>query len=321
MSSSPYLAARFSICLRCQHRLAKYQQRLWRGPSLKQSHGHSRYLCHSQSLAGREVQYGKGDVHNYTLQSKPPQDTATPQYSPNRESILKRIDIYDKDDLGTDSLGEPAEALVLRTAETNQDGIFYTRNPDKLNGADEPSSVDEILNRIQAEIGIASASGVAKNLVDLRDAWAAGRNFKTKPPTAEEFGDLVHKIHSGFSTKQLYGYYSAGHKPAPDPYNTELPYSSKAFTRSTWTVGRTEFPGDARFRRRSTRLSAEALVSAEPLTVLTPGKPLRLPKGVLIERILRDCWGIRNRQDEEVPGELDIWFPYEHVSLLMDHSQ
>ena len=326
MFRSPYLAGSFSLCLRCQHRLAKYPQRQLRCPSLKQSHGQSRYLCHSQRLAEREVRHEEDeldheedDLDNLFPQSKSPPGIAASHVTLG--PAAKRIDIYTKDDLGIESLGKPAKALVLRTAERDENTTFYTRESDKPDAADELSGVGDILNTIQAEIGIASASGVAKGLVDLRETWATRRKFKARPPTAEECQDLVQRIRRGFYVRQLHGYYCEGHVPAPDSYNIELPYSSTAYARSAWTEGSTPFPGDAHSRCQSARLSAEARVSAEPLTFLKLRNPKVRSKRALIERVLWDRWGIRHRQDEEASGELEIWLPYEHVCLLMDHSQ
>ena len=321
MLISLYPARSFSVYLRDQGHLFRPKHKLLRCTAIKQSHGQSRYLGHGPKLAESEVQRDSDELDHCPLRPKLHRDTSTPQYQLPRGHHYKKIFIHTKDDLGIESLGQPAEALVLPAAEKQLETRFNSTKSEKIDPTGRPSSVDEILHRIQAEKEIVSARGVAKNLEDLRDTWAVSRYLRNRSPPAKECEDFVEKIYHGFSKGQLYGYYSEGYLPVPDPSNIELPYSTKAYTRSSWTAGSTPFPGDAHLRLRSARLSAGALVPAKSPTFLTPNELIHFPKRVLVEKILWERWGIRSRQDEESLGELEIWLQYEHLCLLMSHSQ
>ncbi|KAL8824118.1 MAG: hypothetical protein Q9191_005285 [Dirinaria sp. TL-2023a] len=301
--------------------LIRLKQSQLKCTAIKGSRGQSWYLGHRRKLGETEVQRVKDKLDHYPFRPETRTDTSTPQYrAPNRYG-QKRIYIHTKNYLGVQSLGQPAEALVVQTAEKSLETSFFSRNPEKIDPTERPSSVDEILNKIQTEKEKVSAGGVAKNLEDLRDVWAVSRISRNKSPTAEECKDLVETICRGFSRKQLYGYYSAGCFPVPDPSNIELPYSTKLYTRSSWTPGSTTFPGNAHFRLRSARLSAGARAPTKSSTSSAlHGLPLVF-KRVLVEKILSERWGLRSRQDEEALGELEIWFQYEHICLLMNHSR
>lgn len=270
-------------------------------------------------------QYRKDAVPTASL---PHQDTSHFDYRPDLRYGQRRVKLYRKDPLGVDSLGQPAEVLVLTTPPKESPGILHVGKSDERAMEEAPCSADEMLGKLKAEQGIPSERGIAENLEELRDTWTSHRKRKGRPLSSGEQEDLMEELDAGFTLKQLVGYYmQAGPGKAIGPADLDIPYSTGTYTRSAWYAGSTPFPGDASARLKACRAmldgyeEAEVRVDGDGARLYIPAVKHRTPKRAVIERILWQCWHLKSAWDEEASGELDIWIRPEHNQLLLNHSR
>jgi len=362
MFKPSYLSETFSICLRCQYRFIARRRRLREdtfpigGIEQPRRFSHRERELQAQVLYD-EVSLNTGDSDSAVRQdtfrhedrpdrryvqknmgqnekdadhtaSAPHQETTDLDYRPDLRYGQRHVKLYRKDALGVDSLGRPAEVLVLTTPQKQSQNILHVTKPDERVKEDPPGSADEMLGKLRAEKGIPSERGIAENIEELRDTWISHRKRKGRPLSSGEQEDLVERLDSGFTVKQLVGYYvQAGARTEIGPADLDLPYSTHIYTRSAWHVGSTPFPGDASARLRACRLTLDGLehtevgIDGDSARSWVPTVKLHTPKHAVIERILWECWHLRSGRNEEATGELDIWILPEHNQLLLNHSR
>ena len=141
-----------SICIRCQYRLATKHQRLPNSKSFR-ALAHLRIISHTRRLT-QERAHEDGQTHRDPY-FKPYDSRENSEYSykPRIGSSLRKLNIYRKDAIGVESLGQPAEALILRP-EPEHSFSFWARTPEKEDEEEKPSSADEMLEKVKAEQGI-----------------------------------------------------------------------------------------------------------------------------------------------------------------------
>jgi len=357
-----HLSESISICLRCQYRLTMRRRRVRDNPSNIGGIGQSRRFSHRERQLQDQVQYDNvsldvGDAgsasrletthvkhrsdilhfHKYRghykkdavpTASVPYQETSHLDYRPDLRYGQRHVKLYRKDALGVDSLGRPAEVLVLTTPQKESHNILHVKKPDERVKEEAPGSADEMMGNLKAEQGIPSERGIAANLEELRDTWISQRKRNGGPLSPGEQEDLVERLDAGFTVKQLVGYYTqAGSRTAVGPTDLDLPYSTGTYTRSTWHAGSTPFPGDASVRLKACKSvldgseDTEVGVDGDGARLYIPTLKLHTPKRAVIERILWECWHLKSARDEEASGELDIWIGSEHNQLLLNHSR
>ena len=223
-----------------------------------------------------------------------------------------------------DSLGRPAEALILRSHNKGKGFHPLAKDMEDYSPEEVRFSASEMLQRISAERGLVGPQSIAENLDDIRSDWVS-KLEKTDQPTEKEYKALFNTLHAGFTGKQLKEYYGPEIVGLTnDPDNLDALYSSDLYTRTSWTYGTTPFP-----RTALSRLAA--MEKAIPLPV-TAAEPLdeqqtdtmgtkQLSKSDVIYRIIRERWRFRRVEDEEALGEIDIRIRAEHVSVLESHSK
>ena len=317
-----------SVCLRCQYRITTGQQRLSRLPSPFRDIKQSRKLSHSQRQTQEQLQHDDSGPGTDYLASIPRRKTSSQEHKPDLRYAHRQVKLHRKDALGVDSLGRPAEVLILNTPEVEPDNVLRINKSDYRETESALGSANEMLEKIKAEQGIPSERGIAENLEELRDTWVSNRKRKEKPLTPGENEDLVGRLDAGFTVKQLVGYYmQAGSKTAVDPFDLDQPYSTDTYTRSAWKSGTTAFPGDASTRLKISMSAAndfghtEVGIGFDSERVLIPIVKAHTPKRVVIERILWECWHLRSIKEEEALGELEIWIQPEHNHLLLNHGK
>lgn len=362
MFKSRYLSEGVSICLRCQHRRATRPSRNRESPSPLSGIRQSRTFSHHVRQSQDQVQYdtvspnvrdagsasrlgisyvghrpGRIQYHKHRGQDRKDavptasvqhKDTSHLDYRPDLRYGQRHIKLYRKDPLGVDSLGLPAEVLVLTTRQQESPRVLHVREPDERVKEEAPSSADEMLGKLRAEQGIPSERGIAENLAELRDTWTSHRKRKERPLSSGEQEELMERLDAGFTAKQLVGYYTqAGSGKAVGPADLHIPYSTGTYTRSAWYAGSTPFPGDASARLKACRSmldgfeETEVRLAGDGARLYIPTVTHRTPKRAVIERILWECWHFKPAMDEEASGELDIWIRPEHNQLLLNHSR
>lgn len=316
-----------SVCLRCHHRLLRRRQCLSTHLQPSYAIGHTRGLTRGQRKAQELVQYDDGRPKDDPVVSSSRPKISSRGYKPNLSFAHRSIKLHRKDPLGVDSLGRPAEILVVTTPAKERESILHARRIDQRGREEALGSAEEMVDKISAEQGIASERGVTHNLEQLRNEWLSNRKWQGRPLSTAEQDDLVARLDAGFTVKQLMGYHTQnGLNSAVHPSNLDKPYSGTLYTRSHWTAGVTAYPGDALARRRICRAEAiaighvEARLGSDIGEATAPMMKTNTPKTAIIERILRECWQLRAIKDEEALGELDVYLQPVHNLLLLNHG-
>lgn len=236
----------------------------------------------------------------------------------------RKIDLYTKDSLGMDSLGRPAEALILRSHIKELPSQISHKDMEKFDTEEVRISASEMLARISAEQGLVGPQGIVDNLDNIRSDWASKLQTKDQP-TEAEYSALFKILHAGFTGKQLKEYYTPEIvEPTDDADSLDASYSSDLYTRTSWTYGTTPFPRTALLRLAPIGRAIPALVTEDESTDKRRTHTMgwkQMTKTDVIYRIIRERWRFRRAEDEEARGEIDIRLRAEHVSLIENHSK
>ena len=307
-----------SVCARCQYRLMIRRYPQQRSSPLKIPQ--SRRINYAPRLSQEQAQRQPPALHIENLNHA----VSEADYKHGLNYGRRKIDLYTKDSLGMDSLGRPAEALILRS---HNRGILSQLNSIDMeeNDAEEVGiSASEMLQRISAEQGLVAPQDIAQNLDGIRSHWASKLQKKGQPTDAE-YRALFKTLHAGFTGKQLKEYYGSEIVGLThDPDNLDASYSSDLYTRTSWTYGTTPFP-----RTALSRLATIEKTIPEPLAEAVHTNKQRrhamgtkqLSKSDLVYKIIRESWGFKTAEDEVALGEIDIQLHAEHISLLENHSK
>ena len=308
----------FSICARCLYRLMIRQYPLQQLSPLNTPQ--SRRINHAPRLSQQQAQRQLPALHIQNLNHV----VSESDYKHGLKNGKKRIDLYTKDSLGMDSLGRPAEALILRSHNKGRGSSLLAEDMEEYDPEEVRVSASEMLQRISAERGLVGPQSVAQNLDDIRSGWVSKLGKKDQP-TEQEYKALFKTLHAGFTVKQLKEYYGPEVVGlTDDPDNLDALYSSDLYARTSWTYGTTSFPRTALSRLAAMEKAIPAAVTAaEPLDEQqtdTMGTK-QLSKSDVIHKIIRERWRLRGVDYEEALGEIDIRIRAEHVSVLENHSK
>ena len=322
------------ICQRCQYWIARrwlpsnYLHRS--GSSSKFGTWHSKQReAQKYTKHDRSERYDRDELYSKSASYKHRTWGSDRRYGSDPGIFERPIKLHRKDPLGVESLGLPAEVLVVTSPDRERDKAIRIDQGDEQDKQEPPNSAEEMLENIEAEQGKPSERGIATNLEHLRDTWVSQRKRKGRPLGIAEYEDLVQEVLNSFTVKQLVGYYSGftGEMASTPASNLDQPYSGSRYIRSHWTMGSTPFPGNA-----STRLgvyrsifgvnnSIEEDTHGEALGNAVQETKKALPKRAIVERILAECWQLRTAHNEEALGELDVWIQPEHNDLLINHGR
>ncbi|KAL8644866.1 MAG: hypothetical protein Q9210_007027 [Variospora velana] len=347
MSSFLLVVTDAYICMRCRLRLAAVRARPPRDtrprrlehPCRKfsvrtQYHQESARLNESvvndQGLftesAGQSASTDPGD-DDITL----PDDEKPKKVARQSGYFYKRANLYSRDSLGFATLGRPAEVLRVKDAPPRpfeRKWWLFQNKGDKCLDPTEPLTSSDILERVNSERGLVSAAKAQQNVEALKRDWLSTREDPDSPPSESECSELGRMIHDGFTIKQLLGYYNATLvTTSTDLTDLSKPFRSSLLTRSEWRVGTTSFPGETVqgvlhlptvFKSRgstSKPLYTEHMLSYE-------GRHSKDPiKYILVNKILRQCWNIKPKEELESLGEVDLWMAEAHFELVTNHAR
>lgn len=304
-------AGRLSLCLRCQHCLTLRENAVWRSSATPKGQQWRRISQKSRLSQQR---------------AKTHRDSFDPENSEYYASGNRRLYLHRRDFLGINSLGRPAEALILRQTKDSVEIPLERRH--RPIPKQTRVNASELLAQIEAEGGVVGTQRVAEHLEEIRSSWAS-KLPRNRKPTAAEFRALEKIIDEGFTRLQLAGYYGQDEEAAVAS-DLSSSYSSNLYTRSEWCPAITDFPGHAAQRlnqiQRIARQSEDATSGAgdvvNPLEELKVAKYFsREPKSTFINKILRRRWQIQTVDDEERLGHIDIWPRRAYFRLLLNHSE
>ena len=193
--------------------------------------------------------------------------------------------------------------------------------PDK-NPTPNPISSSEIHKIMHAERGLIDIKEVCKNIESVRTSWVEETKGRV---TGDAYGDLISRLHVGFTKAQLVAYLGrngkkakkkAGKKPAADDFDLSVEFSSTLYTRSTWQPSGNKPLQKARAPK----------IGEKPPTKGSQQKAQKnggqdLSKHTLVKRIIRQCWDIKPEFQASTIGELDMRLPQIHISLIINHSK
>ncbi|KAL9017800.1 MAG: hypothetical protein Q9185_004889 [Variospora sp. 1 TL-2023] len=253
--------------------------------------------------------------------------------TPARQSgyFYKRANLYSRDSMGLATLGRPAEVLRVKDAPPRpfeRKWWLFQNKGDKSLDPTEPLTSSVILERVNSERGLVSAAKAQQNVEALKQDWLLTRTDPDSPPTESECYKLGRMIHDGFTIKQLLGYYNAT-LVTTSTHLTDLskPFRSSLLTRSEWRVGTTSFPGDTVqgvlplptvFKSRGS--TSRPLYTGHMLSY--EGRHSKDPiKYILVNKILRQCWNVKPKEELESLGEVDLWMAEAHFELVTNHAR
>ena len=301
-----------SICLRCQYRLSVREE-----PRLGRRHCIGYYQQLQRFTSGASPQQSPLVSHDAATQDDYLLRKASIRYSNHEPSFNRTYRFEDwppqKDSLGLNVLGEPAEVLILRDKRrrlTLDSAMAKVRTsiPD-TNPDPEPISSSEMLEEMNAEKGSTDPEEACKNIQSVKTSWAAETQGSI---TDDTYNDLVFRLNVGFTRLQLLAYLEKANKgPVTDPFNLNFKLTGGLYARSSWQPLGSTPPGKTSAPRIN-RNKKEKLERENGQT---------LSKEELVKMIVRQCWNIRTESQESSLGELDIRLREQDLNLIIKHSK
>ena len=323
MFTSTSIAQDFSICFRCQYRIA-IRRRPKSGPrSRLLGTTPRRHIALDHRLFQNESQSGTFEQAQENV-LPPAQESSGVKLHPRIWKNGKNEDAYSTANLEVNALGEPAKIIILPKAKTNHSFRAYNAE-DALENQHINISPDEILENIQEEPALVDFAGASIHIENLRTSWLSQSQNQTSTLPKAKFLQLLNSLHEGFTLDQLVGYYEAGiAKLQENVYELAHPHSSNLYTRSSWVPGCSPFPGKAADQLRSLKNrhlgNKKNDVDANETTSGGSGtfkQALRSKSGVA-ESIIQVLWNVK--VPEEV-GELNMWIDPIYFGILLSDSK
>ncbi|KAL9001897.1 MAG: hypothetical protein Q9188_005157 [Gyalolechia gomerana] len=247
-------------------------------------------------------------------------------------TYIKRARLYSKRALGVTTLGKPAEVLRLQdAAPRSSEGRWWLMQAqgDESPNATESLTSSDILERVTSERGLVSAARAKENIERLKREWLSTLKQPALPPSESDCYELGRRMHDGFTMKQLLDYMrEISIAVSTDLIDLNNPFRSALLTRSEWRTGVTPFPGKTvkRFQTLSAG-SRDQQKSGSRKTytrniLCHENQGSKVPyKYVLVNKIMRQCWNIRPREELESVGEVDVQIPEAYLELINSHER
>ena len=325
-----------SICIWCRyHRIL--QEHVARRTSQPWMVHQSRKISESarQSQEASQSMMSESDVENsvkatlYSGETRPLPPENTRQLYRSRS-----LKLFRKDSLGVDSLGRPAEALIIRDKPDRPPTMTLLSRDMEESPSEEniQLSASDIFEKISAEKGTPGAERVAKNLEDIRRAWTSSLRDK-EFPTLDEYKALVKQLYTGFMLRQLEQFYGPElSSPTSNPDDLSAYYTCNLYSRSSWIAGNTFDPryldgspvliDEKGWKHHNDRFDETGKIEKKFSDDQLQAKRSKTSrKMVMIEKILRNQWHIRTQEEAEAVGELEIWPSRERIQVLVNHSE
>lgn len=242
-----------------------------------------------------------------------------------RRIPLKLKELCSRRDLDVHALGNPTNIILLP--------IFGPRDlsippPAALEESTHVNlSPSEMLENMRGETGLANDGRVAQNIEDFKTS--SFRKLRNRKGLLEdtEYNELVKELSAGFTADQLFRYFAAkSSNDASEPFELSAPYSTDLYTRSLWRSKSVSFPDEALSHLLVLRTLLKHgqnhlnIVKKRIRKVAEPQVKKHKPKSFIADRIIRQCWGLRLLTEQDIPGELDLWIPKEHMVMLLHNS-
>ena len=220
--------------------------------------------------------------------------------------------------LDAGALGELARIRVVRGSEdklhTNHQDIPFTTEALELGETIKPS---EIIKTIDAETGLVDSGIVFENIEQLRKQLSASKE-RTDPPTLFQCHAISQQLYEGFTSLQLEDYISKTSTTLVHDFDDlNGRFTSDNLARSAWFVGSSPFPAEALERLSPTIEPLEGYLIGQ---LPSEGRVMQTRKQHLVEKVLRQSWRIRAKEEFQLEGEVDVRLKKDHLDLLLNHS-
>lgn len=347
MSAFSAVAQEVYICLRCQYRIAANDVTPFRfgasRPKKTQRRGFTTQTQRLQEHVRADDSYipghallenvavSKSSINPEENDIQLPDDGGTPRNLRDSGYFFKRANLYSRDALGVTSLRKPAEVLCVqdrppRSATAPRKWWLFQTKGDDNPSSHEPLTSSDILDRVNSERGLVSQAKANENIEGLKQEWLSGLKGQGVPPTGSECFDLGKRLHDGFTKKQLLGYLNREAVPdSTDLLDLNKPFHSIPLTRTDWRAGTTFFPGDAAHRIQSS-VAGWKNEQGKPAhtegSLTNESRNLKEPvKYTLVNKILRQNWNIKPREELQSIGEVDVRLRGTDLELMSSHSK
>ncbi|MCJ1419164.1 hypothetical protein MMC32_005517 [Xylographa parallela] len=218
-------------------------------------------------------------------------------------------------------LGQPAQIRILPDRPKFREE--YPLVDGQQLASTDSTSPEELLRTMAEEIGALDPAVINDSIEGIQRQFIANW-FLDNAPTLSQCRELAQELHDGFTTSQLEAYLKARTKNNPELETTnyddlEDRFRSKLCMRSAWFSGLSNFPEEAVLRLNpgiAVKRQDEFLIGFD----LPEGKTRQTEKQRVVERILRQAWKIRCKEEKAMEGELDIRLQVEHLRLLLNHK-
>ena len=348
MSNFLAVATETPICLRCRLPLlvnstrrspfvqSHYQAIHHRSFSIQSRHPQEHAPVRESFAEDQEV---LGDAGNYPVgrddekdDIRLPSDTNKTKKLAKSGFYFKRAPLYHRDTLDVTTLGKPAEVLRVQDAPPRSyEPKWWLMQP---KGKDNPSTKEhltqsDILENVISERGIISTARAKENIEALKQEWLSELEDPTLAPTESEYYKLGKRLNDGFTIEHLLNYINDATEPVPtDLTDLNRPFRSALLTRTAWRVGMTPFPGDAAQQLETLaagtrrQKDASSKITYTKSTLAHESKHSKDPiKHTLVNKLIRQFWVVKPREELQAIGELDIQLPKAYQELITSHGR
>jgi hypothetical protein len=324
MLTTASAAQDFSICLRCQYRIALSH----RPPSQRQNRLPntllSRRMTSDYPLLQEQSQPTKSTDAEESFSLIAPETSKAKL----RRARWNRDDLYSTDRLEVDAMGKPTEIIMLRDSEDKESALCTGKAEDATENHRLNPSLSQIMKTIKEERGFITATSVSENIESSKRLWLSQLQNRHGMPTKAEYLQMVNALHDGFTMQQLVGYHETQTANSPgSAFELSRPYSTDLYTRSSWVPGCSAFPGKAVDRLLSQGIKLP--INTKKASKYTESTPTGIElsrralgsKFSVAERIVREGWNVRVLEENEDTGELDVNIRPTHLAILLSHSK
>ena len=190
--------------------------------------------------------------------------------------------------LQVDSLGQPAEVIVLRDSKFN----YY--NAEKIIEAQEVERID-ILETVRSERGLVGQQEVEANINEFEPKEGE------EPQSWDEFNGLVQALQNGFTVNQLEKYIeNYGGKKLKEQDSLSINNQALILQRSPWMPD---------FAKSTDEFDNDSLRGYYLESHTT--------KQRVVVRLLRDCWKLQLPELEEGIGQIEVHIRSGDLNLLL----
>jgi len=225
--------------------------------------------------------------------------------------------------LNMNALGQPAKIRILPDRKVARRKSLSAAN--EYPSISSSTSLEDLMRAMATDSKAVDPTTVNNNIEELRRYFLLGVGGIIQSPTLARCREVAQELENGFTEDQIRGYLKQ-QNPVTDVTGTkdydclEARYHSTRCIRSAWFSGVSRFPEEA-IRRLDpgvgVRRQHAFIIGVPP----PKGKDRQNQKQALIERVLRQAWKVRCKEEKAMEGELDIRLHPQHLKLLLNHSE